>query len=467
MTDHRLDRRDLLKTAGAGILAAGASGVAQATDEDDAETEDATEIQDWHDLDAVREDVDGDYVLVADLESGTDGYEQHVGDPEEGWEPIILFDGTFDGNENETVDLVIDRPTESAVGLFGSTNNAIIKNIGLTNVDVTGEHFVGGLVGANGNTVRNAYVEGKVTGDDLVGGLVGENDGDVLDSYAMGELSGRIEFGGLIGENREDATVENSHADVTIEGGGPIGGLIGKNNGTVTQSFATGDVLCNHSGLGGRVGGLIGRNSGDVTDSYATGEVTMSVSRWFVGGLVGNHRSGQITRCFATGDVSGEDRGAGGFAGRNSADIVKSYATGNVDGEEEVGGLVGSNSAEVTKSYAIGEVTGDLNVGGLIGDNSGYVSKSFATGLTFGTIRVGGVIGENDSGDVTDSYWDTESTERDDGIGNGDGNVTGLSTAEMQGESSANTMDDFDFDERWDIQTDPDDHPSLAKPETA
>ena len=44
----------------------------------------AVEISDWNDLDNVRNDLSGDYVLVNDLDSETDGY-AGIGDD---FEPI-------------------------------------------------------------------------------------------------------------------------------------------------------------------------------------------------------------------------------------------------------------------------------------------------------------------------------------------------------------------------------------------
>jgi len=37
------------------------------------------EIYDWHDLDEVREDLDGDYILMNELDEDTDGYDELVG----------------------------------------------------------------------------------------------------------------------------------------------------------------------------------------------------------------------------------------------------------------------------------------------------------------------------------------------------------------------------------------------------
>ena len=75
------------------------------------------------------------------------------------------------------------------IGFFGYTDGATIANIGLENVDVTGNNNVGGLVGYNdGGGISNSYAAGTVEGNDEVGGLVGFNDGgDYRELLCYGE----------------------------------------------------------------------------------------------------------------------------------------------------------------------------------------------------------------------------------------------------------------------------------------
>ncbi|PSP18266.1 hypothetical protein BRC62_03430 [Halobacteriales archaeon QH_10_67_13] len=62
---YRLDRRALLAT-GAAVGVAGCTDVFG---------DDETGIADWHDLAAVRKNLDGEYALVTDLDAQTTGYE--------------------------------------------------------------------------------------------------------------------------------------------------------------------------------------------------------------------------------------------------------------------------------------------------------------------------------------------------------------------------------------------------------
>jgi len=114
----------------------------------------ATEIQDWHDLDEIRDDLDGDYILMNDLDEDTDGYDELV-DTTDGWEPIgedreNVFTGTFDGNEHEISDLYIDRRDTDYVGLFGHIfDGGEVRNVDIVDAEVRGEVYVGGLAGSN------------------------------------------------------------------------------------------------------------------------------------------------------------------------------------------------------------------------------------------------------------------------------------------------------------------------------
>ncbi|OVE82954.1 hypothetical protein B2G88_18355 [Natronolimnobius baerhuensis] len=247
------------------------------------------EIEDWHDLNAVRdEDPDIDkYVLITNLDEATAGYDEHVGNSDGGWLSIgnrpsgnatSAFNRTFDGNGHEIADLKIDRRWTSHVGMgLFSWNMGTIKNITVTNADITGQRNVGGLVGRNeeGEVLESSVCEADITGERNVGGLVGENrDGEVLESFTCA-------------------------ADITGETS---------------------------------VGGFVGRNTGEVLESWAGGEVTGEDQ---VGGFVGANAGGEVVRSWAAVDVIGDDT-IGGFVGEQDAVVSAGYwdteATGQTDG---------------------------------------------------------------------------------------------------------------------------------------
>jgi hypothetical protein len=79
---------------------------------------------------------------IADIDLGADPW--NTG---EGWKPIgtlySQFTGTYNGDGFTISNLTINRPSEVAVGLFGSTNGVYIENVNLENADVTGNQYVG------------------------------------------------------------------------------------------------------------------------------------------------------------------------------------------------------------------------------------------------------------------------------------------------------------------------------------
>jgi len=150
------------------------------------------EIRDWYDLDAIRNNLGGRYILMNNLDSTTAGYMELASETAnggKGWEPIGTsddqFTGSFDGQGYEIKDLFIIRSDEDYVGLFGEVGQeGLTKDIGVVNVTVTGHDYVGGLVGHSDGTVSNSYSTGSVNGTEHVGGLVGHNGGIVNNSYS-------------------------------------------------------------------------------------------------------------------------------------------------------------------------------------------------------------------------------------------------------------------------------------------
>ncbi len=162
------------------------------------------------------------------------------------------FTGTYNGQEHTISNLFINRPNTNFIGLFGFVNtaDAKIENLGVINADITGSYNVGCLVGyiVNG-TVSNSYSIGSVTGEGFLGGLVGSNYGDITNSYSRGSVNGTISVGGLVGKN--NLTISNSYSLGSVTGQNNVGGLVGENdNGTITSSFWNTDIYSQDNGLG-------------------------------------------------------------------------------------------------------------------------------------------------------------------------------------------------------------------------
>ena len=283
------------------------------------------------------------YELATDLDFDTSGN----GIPDEsdaywndgrGWHPIGQpralnsfihsepFHATFDGNGHVVSNLFIDRPDEAHVGFFGflfveRLNPAVVRNLGLTGVDVTGSQRTAGLAGRNDGLIENSYATGRVqdvapTGVDLnaAGGLVGHNRGIIRNAYAAVAVSADLSaVGGLVGVNLGPGRVRASFATGAVESRRRSGGLVGTNEGEVSASYATG----RSSAIFGRTAGLAAINDGLITNSYATGRPTPLLlkgeSRSYpvvVGGLV-SYSDGDIFESYWDTSTSGWQVGVG------------------------------------------------------------------------------------------------------------------------------------------------------------
>ena len=218
------------------------------------------------------------------------------------WNPIgnnlNPFGATFEGNGYTITNLSTNQTRSLHLALFSrTTSSAVIRNVGLVNVNVTG------------NT-RAGY---------RAGGLVGYNEGAIQGCYATGKVSGNT-AGGLVGYNFDTGTITASYAAVrAVAGEYGAGGLVGPNAGTITASYATGRVTNGapgSSGLADHAGGLVARNSGTITASYATGPVSGGTPS---GGLVGTN-VGTITTSSWDTTTSGRTTSAGG-TGRTTAEL--------------------------------------------------------------------------------------------------------------------------------------------------
>lgn len=245
-------------------------------------------IHNVYELQNMSKDLSGNYALANDIDATiTKTWNNGAG-----FVPIgndnNPFSGIFDGKGHKIINLWINRSSQNYVELFGYTSsNAMIENVGLVNVSVSGSDYTGGLVGVNYGIVNNSYATGNVSGSGWgAGGLVGANSGTVNKSYSTGSVSGNNAVGGLVGDN---------------------------NQGMVSNSYATGNVNGDWY-----VGGLVGYNShGTVNNSYATGNLN---GDWYVGGLVGENYGGTVTASFWDVETSGIDYSRGG-TGKTTAEM--------------------------------------------------------------------------------------------------------------------------------------------------
>ena len=223
----------------------------------------------------------------------------------------------------------------------------------------------------------------QVSSGSTAGGLVGQN---------LGVIAGVTVPAGT-----EPCTAGQTCASVAVSVGanGIGGGLAGFNSGTISNAFATGDVV-GSSGIGvfTTLGGLAAVNLGSISNSFASGDVGSStIGNLQAGGLAGIN-SGTILSSSALGNVQVSAGSiTGGLVASNSVSgaITASTSSGPVTStgaNSTIGGLVGANAGTITSSTALAAVTStgaNSTVGGLVGINTGTITNSVASGVVIST----------------------------------------------------------------------------------
>ena len=242
-----------------------------------AETEDYIEISNISELYAIRNNLEGKYILTKDIdlsEATAPGGELDVGN---GWVPIDGFRGTLDGNGHYIKGLTMyGEVNQDYVGLFGNayspSSNFTVCNLGLVDVNInitmpkektyqSSDWYVGGIVGnGKGAKISSCFVTGNITiqsesSDGCVGGLAGTevylkecyNAANVNVYKEDGKTYRDLYVGGLCGISiyGSDTMLYNCG---TINGGS--GGAIAGGNGTGGHDDSGNNFYLQGTGMG-------------------------------------------------------------------------------------------------------------------------------------------------------------------------------------------------------------------------
>lgn len=263
------------------------------------------------------------------------------------------FKGTFLGNGYEIKNINFDIKNTYLVdklGLFGYTDGATIKDLGLSNVTINDSNSarnIGTLIGyAEGSTIENCYVSGGSINysidrktSSFVGGLVGESyDSSINNCFSSieinidGKSDTQITTGGFIGASMGD-TISNSYSlgNITQSTRGIIGGFVGDSNGnTVNNSYSMGDIKSTSTD-NNTIGGFVGCNQGVITNAYTIGKIETAYEgdTANIGGFVGGNWD-TLTNCAYNRDSGTVNNGAG-YTDQNGA-IGYSLAQINAEG---------------------------------------------------------------------------------------------------------------------------------------
>lgn len=230
------------------------------------------------------------------------------------WTPIgkddnKAYTGTFDGNGKTITGLTVTR-SNRYTGLFGFIKGTV-KNVVLTEVNITSGTFVGGVAGWSfGGNIENCSVSGSVSGSS------GSDVGGVVGYQQVGSITG-------------------CSSSATVKGTERAGGVVGVTNGGTTP----------------------------LTACYATGNVTVEndgTSNAWAGGIVGMNGTGTLIACYAAGNVSGNI--VGGAVGVNYATVTACYWSGLPDNDN--GGATKVDGTTVTWQNAVAAMNTALQSAG-------------------------------------------------------------------------------------------------------
>lgn len=260
------------------------------------------------DLDAVRNNLEGKYILMNDIDMaswgnwdpiGTDKWEAWYED-DDGWKWCHpCFTGIFDGNNYAIKNLTCINELGDA-GLFAAVKEpGIVKNLRLVNVTIKSTGAAGGVAGNAicGAAILNCSVSGSVTAT----------------NSSAGGIAGSV----VSGDTKGGARIRSCHNDARItstcrSAGGIIGGSSGGSDMVYANAVDAVISRCSNSGKitsAVRAGGIQGGGSTTIINCYNTGTIIGSgcgATSTFLGGISGYSCGGSVVGgCYNTGNIMG------------------------------------------------------------------------------------------------------------------------------------------------------------------
>ena len=238
------------------------------------------------------------------------------------------FRGNFDGGNHTVTGMRISNSSADYVGLFGECTryniNSAIKNITVENSVITGEEHVGAIIGYAGEiNIENCQSVGNtVNGNKRVGGISGSVVGSVsyaakiVQCYNSSTVTGEYFVGGIVGVGNR-CIAENCLNTGEIKGnyygraGGGIFGILSTNTSQITACINWGKISEVRSGYGGIAGEISGAQilncyyNKDTTGAWGIGnqETTEGITPLTTGQLCGALPSGLDSAIWKEGRV--------------------------------------------------------------------------------------------------------------------------------------------------------------------
>lgn len=359
------------------------------------------------------------------------------------------FRGNFDGNGYEIRNLMIHLQSSVALtraGLFGYAEDGIIKNLGLLNINL--------LVSSTSS--HGAYI----------GSIIGQSESEIINCYSTGKV---------------EASIHNSKESYDIQSL-TIGGIAGLCRTSIVNCYNTASINASsdvswYYGSDIRSGGIAG-SSLSVQDCYNKGKIKLiNSSGGFSpdsasGGIAGS--ASLINNCCNTGTIelfsspNGPSK-TGGISGSVSV-IEECYNSGTVsvystsNSSTSAGGISGGvNDDRIINCYNIGTVKAANTAypacayaGGLIGYISGKTNHPIANSYNIGAVQstnlTGALVGKTTVPMTIQNCFYNDLF--NDPIGNGDNfTLNNVSYLEPEQFSHQSSFTGFDFANVWRMDT--------------
>ncbi|MDY0267226.1 MAG: hypothetical protein RBQ94_06250 [Methanimicrococcus sp.] len=263
----------------------------------DENTQHEYKIKNIDDLSRIKNDMDGNYILMNDLDLNGSSWNS-VGKGK-------FFEGVFDGNGKTLSNFTICGNDEENVGFFEYVGEqGIVKNTVLKDIKISGGYFAGCIAGYNKGSIENCHAINVVVENKWgAGGLTGSSCGTIENCSFNGSVKSS-NAGGITGINT--GIIKMCYSDSNIEGESTAGGIAGMNfNKSIENIYALGTVKGGH----------------------------------YSGGITGaNYDGGKIEYAYTLNRIIGQNKAAGGISGINKGYIENCIAINDgIDGNINMG----------------------------------------------------------------------------------------------------------------------------------
>ena len=294
----------------------------------------------------------------------------------------------------------LNAPFANYVAPIGNHSGTDIRNISISNNNIIGQSYVGGLIGSSINSdsynisAADCTVYGK---GNYIGGVMGNKDyTNVSNSFQYTannmNVTGKGSVGGIFGSGGANYVTITNSTITALSGGSNIGGVAGKNAILDGEFYEVRNCEIIAEG-NNYVGGVIGTGI-NLYDAYVydTTVTQKGSDNSYTGGIVGyTNRVTYRSIGIKDSEVISFGNATGGIAGYGSVYLDTSYVYNvKVTGASKVGGVVGEAvSSKIYYNITNVNVTATGNHSGGI---FGYIVNSGDSGSSYSTFSANTIL---------------------------------------------------------------------------